>query len=202
MGLTPNSGTVPYCSAAQFLARVDNNLVGELVTDLPPALTSGVQPPQYPTSTQLLTNPSVLTALADASGLIESQALIGARYAPSDLLNLTGNSASFLQRICADIALYYLWNRRDGQNPPTLVSQRYDQSLAHLDRLAAGEAIFAFVETEQAGLPSSEFVTQAAIAGLPRVTNVYRMWGTRMSTRQLQGAAGTNIFYPYYYGAS
>lgn len=145
---TPLSNATSYASAADFLGRYDARSVGDYVSDL------GVK--VDPVS--LLTNANLLTALADASGMVESACLVGLRYQPSDLAGLTGNSLSFLKRLVCDLAIGMLMMRRPQKDRPIPVT--YEMALEFLERLRTGERIFGIQETAEAGTPQSRIQDQ------------------------------------------
>jgi hypothetical protein len=139
MTQTPNSSAVSYLSAADMLNRADARLVGDLVS------MNGVRV-QLPA---LLTNPVLLAALADASGEVEAAVLRGNRYQPADLLALTGVGQTRLYRLVKDLAMLLLFHLRDDVGP---VPPKYTSALEELEKLACGERIFSFVESQNAGL--------------------------------------------------
>lgn len=132
-----------YCTPAQMLERKDAREIGDLVSD------SNTQV----SDVALLTDDNLLTALADASGDIEAALLVGGRYSVEDLENLTGNSANYLQRICAEIAMYYLLVRRPQTNADLF--DHYDRVRErYLKTLKSGAEIFPLPETISATQPS------------------------------------------------
>jgi phage gp36-like protein len=96
--------------------------------------------------------PQQLTACGDdASGIIDSALMAGARYQPSDLAGLTGTALSLLKRVCCDIWMLLLMQRRPDRTPERLEAQ---QKLAesYLERLAGGENVLAIPAAIEAGL--------------------------------------------------
>lgn len=132
-----------YCTPAQFLTRKDARTIGDLVAD------DGTQV----SAAALLSDTNLSTALADASGDIEAALLVGGRYTTEQLEGLTGNSSSYLQRICAEIATYYLLVRRPEVNQELL--DHYDRIRErYLKTLKSGEEIFDLDTTIRASQPS------------------------------------------------
>lgn len=159
MPLTPNSGLVPYCTPAQYIAREDVRQTGDLVRD------DGTQA----TPSELLTDPNLFVALQDASGEVEAACFVGNRYTAADLQALAaqgGNSGAFLARIVSGLA-YGLVHDRRGM-VVTVNPQSVPNARAQLDSLRSGAAIFAFAESEAAGLAYSRFRTRLELdnAGL------------------------------------
>ena len=120
-----------YATPADFLARYDARIVGDIVAD------DGVQV----SSSGLLTDPNLLASLADASGDVESACLFGERYTPDDLAALTGNSQSLLKRIVCDVAMAYLLKRRPSADPQNDIA-RLEAAERILERLRKGEQVF------------------------------------------------------------
>ncbi len=175
--MTPNSSLVPYASAADLLSRQDVGLVGQLCVD------NG----QVATAADII-DPltvggfNVLTALLDASGEVEYAATRGERYQPSDLQQLTGASLGFLKRVTCDIAMMNLYDRRDGQNPPQNVLEKYKRAQEFLQQLVSGERVFGDLENQSAGPPKQAFFTsQDLIANRLASATWPRMFGRRLN---------------------
>lgn len=135
-----------YASPQDFLARFDARTLGDLTGD------SGARV----TQAGLATDPNLQTALDDASGDIESALLQGERYAVSDLDSIEGNSLNKLKRVCCDIAMGYLWERRlwtgRAQQEPHPAMAR---GQAALERLRKGENVFNLTGPLDAGIPEN-----------------------------------------------
>ncbi len=171
MAFTPVSSLVSYISPDEFLSRFDSNLVGELVSD---------QNLQV-NSTDLSTNPVLLTILADVSGMLESAACVGKRYGSEDLTAMATSgtvSGQYLKRVCANLAIGMLRQRR-GMIESDEKGGPYIQALEALDKLRNGERIFTFAETEEAGLPSNVTLSPEEIERLNLFTNNFRYFGFR-----------------------
>ena len=132
-----------YATAAQLLERYDARDIGDLVSD------TGDQASPI----DLLSHPLMTTVLEDASGAVEAALLVGNRYTPSDLEGLTGNSASYLERMGCDIAMAYLLARRPGFEPDRMKSQ-YELSEMHLERMRSGENVLNMTDQRDAGNPN------------------------------------------------
>ena len=132
-----------YATAAQLLERYDARDIGDLVSD------TGDQASPI----DLLSHPLMTTVLEDASGAVEAALLVGNRYTTDQLEDLTGNSASYLERLVCDIAMSYLLARRPGFDPDRMKSQ-YEMSEMHLERMRAGENVLNLVDQKDAGNPS------------------------------------------------
>lgn len=133
-----------YATPAQMLLRYDSRTIGQLVADDDTQVSAS----------GLLTDTVLAAALGDASGRIDSALLQGGRYTTDDLEGLTGNNATYLVRICCDIAMEFLWQRR-----PYYDIERYKQAreLAedHLKLLQSGKDIFDIASVQNASVPSN-----------------------------------------------
>lgn len=145
---TPLSSSDSYCTVTEFLERADARTVGDLVSD------SGARV----SASSLTANANVLTAIADASGMLESACVAGERYTPADLLALTGVSASFLRMLVSDLALGRLILRRPQKDTPLPAS--YQLALDWLEKLRRGERVFGFQETADAGVYENNFIRE------------------------------------------
>jgi hypothetical protein len=139
MAQTPNSSLVSYLSVADFMARTDPRIVGDLIS------TDGtrVLPAAFPTNAMLL------AALTDASGEVEAACLRGQRYQPADLLALTGVGQTRLFRLVKDLTMILLYDLRDdlGPAPPKFLT-----AMEELEKLCCGERIFSLAESQAAGI--------------------------------------------------
>lgn len=163
------------------------NSVSQWVTD------SGQTPPS-PLPTALYTNQNLLTAINDACGLLESACLRGQAYSPSDLSALAsqvdgngnpGVSGQYLKRILSDITAFDLVTRRFGPNPPQTVLEAYNRAMDQLDALSRGERIFSFVETAEAGVATTQQMSQIQPYENNLITARWSAyWGTRQAERR------------------
>ena len=115
-------------------------------------------------------------ALQWASGEVESRAVVGGRYTPSDLAALTGNAKVRLEGIVADLAGWNLAKRRW----PRLKMDEWAgaaEAVEALEQLRDGLAIFGTVEAADAGLP--EVVTLDPGDDRRTVRAGNRFFGTR-----------------------
>src|SRR6516164_9420278 len=143
--MTPNSSSTPYATAADLLVRQDVGLVGQLAADGYVATSAQILDPTS------VPGQNVYTALLSASGEVEYSATRGQRYQPSDLASLTGASQSFFKQIICDIAMMYLYDRRDGQNPPDNVIEKYKRAQDFMQKLVDGATVFGDLENQAAG---------------------------------------------------
>jgi phage gp36-like protein len=130
------------------------------------------------TQSQLLTDPTLNFALMRASGELESAAAVANRYQPADLQALlaqNGVSAFYLKGIVADLAAFYLTNRRWRFNQD--ITKPYEMAVAVLEKLRNGDAIFTFVEVENAGDAFSAAYTQTEFANLHMMSSKRRIFG-------------------------
>jgi phage gp36-like protein len=133
---------VSHATPANFLARYDARVVGDLVDD------TGNQRE----ASELQTNPVLQAMLDDASGTINAALLVGGRYTVADLQGLTGDAKNFLIRICCDIAKAYLLRRRPTRDAE---ADKAEMELAerHLEQLRSGDAVFGLIADVDAGKP-------------------------------------------------
>lgn len=176
MAKTPQSTGTSYLSPEDFLTRTDARTVGQLCSDVEGTVVS---------PTALLTDPNLKACLMDASGELESAAMMGGKYTMSDLTALVASgsaAAGTLYRIIRDITLAYLRDRRPDQGHaiPDGVERSMIRSQAMLEQLAQGVRIFGFVETMQAGVMDENILTAAEVTnrnGL--VVQAQRYFGIR-----------------------
>lgn len=170
---TPASSSTTYCPVARFLERIDQRTVAQIASD-------GGEP--VPIGS-LSTNANVLAALKDASGLVESAAFRGEKYATADLAALAATDTvgrGLLYRIVADLAVAFLWERRpnksDGAQPPASLQR----SLQWLDDLAQGVRIFPMLEAMEAGRTETRVETREDVEDRDGMTfQAARFFGTR-----------------------
>lgn len=133
-----------YADAADLIARYDSRRIGDYVSDDGTRVDEG----------DLATDDKVLAALETASGEVEVALQQGARYSPSELLSLTGNSLEYLKQLVCDIAFCRLYERHgweDDDGPPEMTFKRSQEAL---NRLRKGENVFNLTPQVEAGLPS------------------------------------------------
>ncbi len=135
------SSTTTYCPVAEFLKRVDKTAIGKLASDT----TTPVPAVSLPT------DPNVVAALMDGSGLFESAVIRGGKYSAEDLQLLSATDCvarGLMYRIISDVTWAFMFERRPNMNvpmPPTM-----QRSLLWLESLGKGEKIFAFAEAVDA----------------------------------------------------
>ena len=130
--------------------RKDARIVGQLLND-----DDTVVAPS-----DLDDNPTLLAALADASGMVEAACLQAGRYQISDLQNLTDNSQAFLARLVCDLTLSLLRRRRAYEADDL---KEYEQANETLERLRKGELVFTVQADIDAGNPSVDQLYLAKI---------------------------------------
>lgn len=110
-------------------------------------------------------NAVVLAALEDASGDIDAALLKGGRYTVAQLAALTGNSLAKLKRMCCELAMVYLMERR-----PELTTEQVERHAAirkrHLDPLRLGEDVFSIDAAIDAGKMSHDGPTSVEVSYL------------------------------------
>lgn len=132
-----------YVEVSEFLKRFDQRDVGDLVSDNDLAVAPGALP----------ADANLLACIGDASGDIEAALLAGSNYSTADLEGLTGNSLSKLRRMCSEITMFYLLDRRPNFDSDRLESHEKMRN-RHIERLRKGENIFNLTEHVTAGLAS------------------------------------------------
>lgn len=173
-GLTPNSTTTPYCSAAQFQNYCDVVFEGLLVND-DGSLTG---------PTGLLTSPRLAAALLAASGLVEAAVTAGNRAGPLDLNALAASGTAggnYLAWLVAMHAAAMLMARRSDPThafPPAL-----EMAMTKLREIREGVDVLTFLESQ--GSENIEY-TQISeqdmqMKGL-MTRYLYRVFGTDPST--------------------
>jgi phage gp36-like protein len=135
-----------YATPADLLARVDAQIVGDLITDDDP--NTGFRDPP-PVETILASN-IVQTALDDASGDVLAALGKGKRYTPDQLSGLTGPALSKLKRITCDIAVSYLFDRRPDKGNQEQAENYRLKAERHLKALKSGEDIFYLADESDA----------------------------------------------------
>lgn len=163
-----------YATPAELLARYDARVIGDLVGDVNERVDAADLP----------TDENLLAALDDASGEIEAAVLQGKRYTTADLAALAGNTRFFLVRICCQIAIARLWERRLTLDASEQIAaeQAFEQARKALDRLKRGEEIFDIQAVKDAGVPS--LVKPTATTIRTRNLLVDELRGTYYPTRR------------------
>lgn len=164
-----------YADFQDLIARYDANEVSELASD--------VSSPEG----DLENSARITAALDDASGRIESSALVGGFYTVADLESLTGNSQSFLKRITCDLAYAFLLQARPGKYSDETRKQIFEQSESWLKMLREGANIFNISRTVSASIPSVDGPTAVEHQRLNVITertrNFYPAHATRIPIR-------------------
>lgn len=175
MALTPSSSDSSYITPAEFLKLKDWRTVAQLVMD------DGTQT----TEADLATNANLAAILMASSGEVESALVASSRYSAADLQQSNGVAKSYLQAIIADIAIWNLFSRRPAMLPPETVVEGKDRAWMRINKLQTGEGILPFTEVQEAGLPTSEFMSQADLKRLNLFSdNCRRSLGIRNQFRR------------------
>jgi hypothetical protein len=180
MAKTCNSAANPYATPADFILFIDVNVPGLLSRD------DGGQN----SATQLQTDPYLAAALAVASGEVEAAMMVSKRYSTDDLQALTGNALWLLKSLVCGLAIQHMrWRRAQLEQALMPIA---DHALKTLQALHDGKEIFAFEETEQAGLPSIfQMMPADFFVNLPTLlTNQTRYWGYRANRGRQLGDGG------------
>ena len=120
-----------YVTVAELLKRFDWRDIGGLVSDEDSQVLNA----------ELATDANLLACIGDASGDIDAALMAGGRYTAANLEGLTGNALNKLYRMCSEIAMFYLLDRRPLFNSDKL--EVYEKMRErHLERLRVGENVF------------------------------------------------------------
>jgi len=153
-----------YATPADILLRFDANLLGMLVNDNSQKLTP----------MQLQTDSALQAALDDATGIIESALYVAYKYTAAEIATVTAGSVSLLKRLCCDLAIVMLCQRRayDYADKYPMLNLTLDL----IQKLRYGERVLDFGPNENAGLSAATKVTlvQQECAGL--VVSNYRIF--------------------------
>lgn len=161
---TPVSSLTPYATAADMLIRYDYTTVGQLLTD-----GRGTSTPDI----SLILNPAqpegakLQTLLMRSSGLVESAAMMGGKYKPTDLQALIGNQLELLKSIVCDLTIFELYKRRPNLDAP--IPPAYREAQSWLSALEDGTTIFGLQENIDATHMQSQVET-------PCVVDQRNMW--------------------------
>ena len=113
-----------YASAADLIARIDTQIVGDLITD--DDTDTGLR--ERPSQATILDSTVLNTALGDASGLIDAALQNKGLYTPDQLAALTGNALSHLKRITCIVAIAMLFDRRPTRGTLDIADRYREQS--------------------------------------------------------------------------
>lgn len=145
---------VSYATIAQFQARYDARLVAQWSND-----TNG--------TTQ--TSANVQAALDDASAAILTACLQGSIYSASDLTTLVSGGDTALVRLCCDIAIGYMAERR-GQGLPGQLQRQADEAGRMLDALRRGQRVLNVSANRAADVPATVTLTADERSNLGSLT--------------------------------
>ncbi len=149
-----------YATPSDLMLRYDSNLLGMLVNDNSQKIAPSA----------ILNDPATQAALDDATGIINSALYVAYKYTASQIAGVTSESASLLKRLCCDLAVVMLCQRRGFD-----YSDKYpllNLTLDIIERLRSGERVLDLAANESAGNTKNCNVTvvQQERAGLV-VTN-------------------------------
>jgi hypothetical protein len=175
---TSISNANAFASPADLILRKDVRLIGDLVLDTGVRATSGA----------IASDPTVLNHLKAASGILEAACLVGDRYLPADLVNLTGVSLEMLKSIVCELAFWTLTIRRRPETPmPAQTMWAYQQ----IELLNNGARIFSFQEQADAGVQSTGQMTDGDWQNLGLATDqACRVFGRRSKFTTPQNGGG------------
>lgn len=172
---TVNSASAAYATGSDLVTSRDYRQVGDFLKD------DNTRPA---TSGDVAGDAIVGVALKWASGQVEAAATVGQRYAHGELTALAGSGTvggELLKGLVCDLAFWYLAKRRKPslrQDDVAGVPEAYEL----LDRLRAGERVFPFSETQDAGLADVVALDRAdnpVTEAEPLSTRAVRFFGHR-----------------------
>ncbi len=173
MALTPNSSATAYAAPSDLFLRYDIRTIADLVSDTGSRL--GGSP--NPNAATVAASPRLLTLLLVNSGRVEASCVKGQRYLPTDLQALTGVSKQYLVQIVCALTMGDLFRARPDIGKP---DETYQEACESLKALADGEQIFAFVETEAAGVMENQVNTPGDVENRFLTTvQMRRLFGRR-----------------------
>lgn len=145
-----------FATANNLVERFDHRLIGDLCSDDGNDLTLG----------QVLTDARVAAALDDASGEVLTNLQVGGNYTYEDLEGLTGLNRSHLVRVCCDIAMGLLIQRRPNRVSTEVADKIAEKAREHIRQLRKGENIFGFPEKVEAGNLHASHMQATQLEGL------------------------------------
>ncbi len=134
-----------YVTVAELKKRFDWRDIADLVSD----------EDQRVEEKELDTDVNLAACIGDASGDIDAALLIGGKYETTDLEGLTGNALSKLRRMCSEITMFYVLDRRPTFNSEKLEAYELMRN-RHLKKLQTGENVFNLTAHVAAGVVSVE----------------------------------------------
>ena len=171
--MTSNSSALAYAAPSDLFALYDIRTVADLCSDTGQRL--GGSP--NPNASVVATSARLLKLLLVNSGRVEASVVKGQRYLPTDLQVLTGASQQYLIQIVCALTMGDLFRARPDLGK---ADDTYREACEALKALAEGEQIFAFVETEAAGVMTDYVETRADVDARNLTTrSCYRLFGRR-----------------------
>lgn len=167
-----------YAAPSDLIVRFDVRTIQDLASDTG----TEVDADDLPTDT------NVLAALSDASGRMDAAVLVGKLYTTTQLEALTGNSLALLKRICCELAMAFLIQRRPERYGAETLKAARDASEEYLDRLRNGERLFDIEAAKDAGLPTIDGPTTVQYETMnlipDRTKNFYPSRKSRLPTNR------------------
>ena len=160
-----------YITVAELAETFDNRKLGHLSSD---------------TDTAIIVDESntvLLNCIERASAMLQAHAVVGNRYTLDDLNTIaTGDSEWTLKGPVADLAIVKLYEVRGGDSWPEVIKQKQIRSMDLLNRLKAGEVVFATDDASKtAGNPKIMALSAAQRAQLD-LSSDSRFFGPRRTT--------------------
>lgn len=131
-----------YADGDDLVSRYDIDMIRDLATDRESVSREGI-----------VTEPRVLTALADASGEVEVALRAGGQYTVAQLQSLTGNSLNHLKQIVCGLAIAALFRRRPEAAERNYIEDITRDAREALRALKRGENVFGLEAAIDASVP-------------------------------------------------
>lgn len=122
-----------YCTQQDIEARMPADLVGFMSND---------------TDTAEIDTAKLSEAIEDAEALIDSY--LRSRYT----VPFSGNTPRLINRICIDLTLYFLWQRKFDEEMPDAMRARYTDSVKSLEAIQSGKINLPDVPQTEAVVPA------------------------------------------------
>ncbi|MFO0940079.1 MAG: hypothetical protein U0930_04865 [Pirellulales bacterium] len=133
-----------FATTNEFTDRYDFRLIGDLISDDETQV-------EDLTLTEVQGHTGTATVLNDASGEIVTNLIAGGRYTQAELESLTGYSKDHLTRICCDIAIGLLIQRRPKRLNQEIAESITDQARKHILAMRKGDNVFGIPEKVESG---------------------------------------------------
>jgi phage gp36-like protein len=158
-----------YATPTQFRERYDVRTLGDFAADDGTQVSSG----------GVLTDANIQAMLDDASGAIEAALRNAGRYTVEQLAALANYTSKHLVRICCDLAMSYLIDRRVYGKLNDAQTRIMERAAKQLDDLKTGRDVLEVEGAIDAGVPSVSGPTSMQLDNLNLIARrSYRYYPT------------------------